>query len=173
MKRKATALLTALATVAGVSVADASSAPKEGKELPASITIQRANLQPPPPISESIGGLKITINQVMFPGVPDRSACRFIIRASNDGHATVSANTLLRTLDGEKAELNTWNVPTGSLAPGQTAERLYSCKTARYVVVDQASLSNWPGRCVVNGEERSPCPLSVALEANLNIIAKQ
>ena len=63
-------------------------------------------------------------------------------------------------------------VPTGALAPGQSSERLYSCKSARYVVLDQQTLEGWPGRCTVNGEDRSPCPLTLALEANLNIVAK-
>ena len=124
------------------------------------------------PSPDRIGGLKIIVNQVMYPGVPDRAACRFVIRAVNNGSATVSAYTLLRTLDGEKSELNTWMVPTGSLAPGQSSERLYSCKNARYLVIDQQTLEGWPGRCMVNGEERSPCPLTLTLEANLNIVAK-
>jgi hypothetical protein len=171
--RKATAIVTAVATVAGATAAMAASAPKEGKELPPSMAIQRTSLKPPSIITETVGALKISITQVMYPGVPDRAACRFVVRATNDGRATVSANALLRTLNAEKGNLNSWNVPTGSLAPGETAERLYSCKTAHYVVLDQDSLSNWPGRCTVNGEERSPCPLGVSLEANLNIIAKQ
>ncbi len=166
------ALMAAALTAMAALGAQASSAPKEGKELPPSIAIQRADLQPPPIVADRIGGLKIIVNQVMYPGVPDRAACRFVIRAVNSGSATVSTYTLLRTLDGEKSELNTWMVPTGSLAPGQASERLYSCKNARYLVVDQQTLEGWPGRCMVNGEERSPCPLTLALEANLNIVAK-
>jgi len=165
-------LMSAALIAMAASGALASSAPKEGKELPPSIAIQRAELQPPPIVADRIGGLKIIVNQVMYPGVPDRAACRFVIRAVNSGSATVSTYTLLRTLDGEKSELNTWMVPTGSLAPGQASERLYSCKNARYLVLDQQTLEGWPGRCMVNGEERSPCPLTLALEANLNIVSK-
>lgn len=165
-------MIVALAMVGAASAALASSAPKEPKSLPASIAVQRADLQPPPVIADRIAGLKITVTQVMYPGVPDRAACRFVVRAVNSGSATVSTYALMRTLDGEKAELNTWMVPTGPLAPGQASEKLYSCKTAQYLVLDKQTLGGWPGRCLVNGEERSPCPLTLALEANLNIIAK-
>lgn len=170
--KKTSAVVATLAMISGGSAALASSAPKEGKTLPPSIAVQRANLLPPPVIADRIQGLKITVTQVMYPGVPDRAACRFVVRAVNDGTATVSAHALMHTLDGEKAELNTWMVPTGALAPGQASEKLYSCKTAQYLVLDRQTLGGWPGRCTVNGEERSPCPLTLALEANLNIIAK-
>lgn len=161
----------AVATLAvGPTTATASSGGKE-KEAPPAITVQRADLQPPPVITDRVGGLKITVTQVMYPGVPDRSACRFVVRSVNTGAATISTYALMRTLDGEKSELNTWMVPTGALAPGQASERLYSCKMAQYLVLDQQSLGGWPGRCMVNGEERSPCPLTLALEANLNIVA--
>lgn len=172
MQKITSAIVMALTMVGATSVALASSAPKEPKSLPPSIAVQRADLQPPSIIADRIPGLKITVTQVMYPGVPDRAACRFVVRAVNSGSATVSAYTLMRTLDGEKAELNTWMVPTGPLAPGQASEKLYSCKTAQYLVLDKQTLGGWPGRCLVNGEERSPCPLSLALEANLNIIAK-
>lgn len=172
MAKRKTAFVTAVAMVAGASAATASSAPKDDKALPASISLQRADLLPPPIIADRIGGLKIIVTQVMYPGVPDRAACRFVVRAVNNGSATVSAYALMRTLDGAKAEVNTWMVPTGALAPGQASERLYSCKSAHYLVLDQQTLGGWPGRCTVNGEERSPCPLTLALEANLNIVAK-
>ncbi len=171
VKRKA-ALVAAALMVVGASGAVASSAPKDGKVLPPSIAVQRADLVPPPIVVDRVGGLKISVSQVMYPGVPDRAACRFVVRSINSGTATVSTYALLRTLDGNKAELNTWMVPTGALAPGQSSERLYSCKSARYVVLDQQTLEGWPGRCTVNGEDRSPCPLTLALEANLNIVAK-
>ncbi|MCR6631421.1 MAG: hypothetical protein NVV74_15995 [Magnetospirillum sp.] len=173
MARISTTVLAVLAVVAGASAADAAQGSKEAKVLPPSIAIQRASLQPPPIIADRIEGLKITITQVMYPGVPDRAACRFVVRAYNDGPATVSAYALLHTLDGDKGELNSWMVPTGALAPGQASERLYSCKTAQFLVLDQQSMGGWPGRCTVNGEERTPCPLTLGLEANLNIIAKQ
>lgn len=158
--------------ITGASTADAASAAKDGKTLPPSIGVQRADLLPPPIIADRIGGLKITVSQVMYPGVPERAACRFVVRAVNSGDATVSTYALMRTLDAEKAELNSWMVPTGPLAPGQASEKLYSCKSAQYLVLDQRTLGGWPGRCMVNGEERSPCPLTLALEANLHIIAK-
>lgn len=173
MAKVSSALVTALAVIAGTSSAFASSAPKDnGKPQPPSVAVQRADLLPPPIITDRIGGLKITVTQVNYPGVPDRAACRFVVRAINSGQATVSTYALLHTLDADKADLNTWMVPTGALAPGQTAERLYSCKTAHYVVLDRQAMGGWPSRCVVNGEERSPCPLTLTLEANLNILTK-
>lgn len=160
----------------GISTASASSAPKEskdnGKPQAPSIAVQRVDLAPPPIIADRIGGLKIVITQVNYPGVPDRAACRFVVRVNNSSTVTVSAYALLHTLDGEKNELNTWMVPTGALAPGQSSDRLYSCKLAQYLVLDQQAMGGWPGRCTVNGEERAPCPLTLVLEANLNIITK-
>lgn len=172
MTRTTPTLLAALALVTAATAGDAVSAPKEGRALSPSIAVQRANLQPPLVDADHIGGLKITVTQVMYPGVPDRAACRFVVRAVNSGGATVSTYALMRTLDAEKAELNSWMVPTGPLAPGQASEKLYSCKSAQYLVLDKKPLGGWPGRCTVNGQERSPCPLTLALEANLNIIAK-
>ncbi|HTH15323.1 MAG TPA: hypothetical protein VL974_01610 [Magnetospirillum sp.] len=174
MRRTSTAILAAISLVTWLPSAQASSKGGGGekKELPPSIAVQHADLLPPSIISDRIDGLKITITQVMYPGVPDRAACRFIVRAYNGSRNTVSAHALLRTLDGDKAEINTWMVPTGSLAPGDSSEKLYSCRNAQYLVIDKQALSSWPGRCFVNGEERSPCPLTVALDANLNIVAK-
>jgi hypothetical protein len=173
LSKTCTAAFTAFALLAGASTVQASSS-SGGKDKPAppAIGIQHASLQPLPIVTERIGGLRIVINQVNFPGVPDRSACRFVVRAVNEGRETVAAHTLLHTYDGTKGELNTWMVPTGTLAPGQSAERLYSCKTAQYLVLDRQNMGGWPGRCTVNGEERAPCPLSLSLEANLNLISK-
>lgn len=140
--------------------------------MPPSIAIQRTSMEPLSTATERIGGLRIIITQVNFPGVPDRSACRFTFRAINEGHETVAAHTLLRTFDTTKGELNVWMVPTGDLAPGQSAERLYSCKTAQYLTLDRETMGGWPGRCTINGQERSPCPLTLSVEANLNLLAK-
>jgi len=142
------------------------------KEPPPSLPVERVKFDPLPAITERIGGLKIVITQVNYPGVPERAACRFVVRAINEGTETISAHALLRTYDTYKSELNTWLVPTGALAPGATAERLYSCKTAQYLVFDRGSMGGWPGRCVVNGEERAPCPLTLAVEANMRLSAK-
>lgn len=173
MSKTCTAALTAFALLAGASTAQAASSPGgKDKPTPPSISVQHASLQPLAAITERIGGLRILITQVNFPGVPDRSACRFVVRIVNEGRETVAAHTLLHTYDAAHAELNTWMVPTGTLAPGQSAERLYSCKTAQYLLLDRQNMSGWPGRCTINGEERAPCPLSLSVEANLNFIAK-
>ncbi|MBC7905531.1 MAG: hypothetical protein H7Y60_02130 [Rhodospirillaceae bacterium] len=173
MSKTYTAALSAIALLAGSWTAQAaSSSSGKDKPSPPSIAVQRVSLQPLPAITDRIGGLRILITQVNFPGVSERSACRIVIRAINEGRETVAAHTLVHTFDTDKDELNTWMVPTGTLAPGQTSERLYSCKIAQYMVLDRDNMTGWPGRCTINGEERSPCPLSLSLEANLNVIAK-
>lgn len=174
MSKTWTAAFTVFALLAGTSTAQAAASASGGKDKPTppSIAVQHASLQPLPAITERIGGLRILITQVNYPGVPDRSACRFMVRAINEGRETVAAHTLLRTYDATKDELNTWMVPTGTLAPGQSAERLYSCKIAQYLVLDRQNMTGWPGRCTINGEERAPCPLSLSVEANLNLLAK-
>lgn len=162
------------AMMALYSTAQAASGGNTVKEkiLPPSIAVQRASFKPLPTVTEHIGGLKIIVSLVNHPGVPDRVSCRFVVRTVNEGRERVAAYALLHTFNGAKSEMNSWMVPTGDLAPGQSAERLYSCKSAQYLVLDQTSIGGWPGRCVVNGEERSPCPLTVALEANLNFMDK-
>ncbi|NFV78903.1 hypothetical protein [Magnetospirillum aberrantis] len=173
MRRKAVLVMISALSLAALAPAATASSGSGDKEAPPAIAIQQARLQPPAIVTDRVEGLKITVTQVMYPGVPDRAACRFVVRSVNSGSATISTYALMRTLDREKSELNTWMVPTGALAPGQASERLYSCKTAQYLVLDQESLGGWPGRCIVNGEERAPCPLTLALEANLNIVSKQ
>lgn len=162
---------TAILIVGAMPVQAASSA-KDRPSLP-SIALQQANLDPLPVVTDRIGGLKISVTLVNYPGVPDRAACRFTVRATNQGREKMAAYALLHTFNADKEAVNTWMVPTGELQPGESSEKLYSCKTAQYLQVDRQSLSGWPGRCEINGEERMPCPLTVGLEANLNLIAKE
>lgn len=164
-------MLAVMAIAAWVSPA-AQAASSAGKPLPPSIAVQRASLEPLPVVTDRIDGLKIIVTQVNYPGVPDRVACRFMVRAVNQGQERIAAYALLHTFDGDKAMMNTWMVPTGDLAPGQSSERLYSCKTAQYLQIDRQTLNGWPGRCEVNGEEQTPCRLTMGLEANLNLISK-
>lgn len=173
MSKTFAAALTVCALLVAGTNARASSAPAS-KDKPAApaVGIQRVSLPPPSTAGERLGGLRIIITQVSFPGVAESRSCRFSVRAINDSHETVSFYTLLRTFDGAKGELNSWMVPTGDLAPGQASERLYSCKMAQFLSVDRDSMSSWPGRCMINGDERSPCPLTVSLEANMNLWAK-
>jgi hypothetical protein len=129
--------------------------------------------QPPPTIIERIPGLKVSLTQVNFPGVPERSACRLMVRASNEGSQRIAVHALVRTFNSAQASLNTWLIPTGDLAPGQSVERIYSCKMAQEMTLDQASASGWPGRCTIDGEERSPCPATLVLETNLRQIPQE
>lgn len=150
-------------------------AAQSGKDKPAPPTIpyQEVSLDPLPSVSGKIGGLKIYVTQVYYAGLPDRAACRFVVRAINRTNGHLAAYTLLKTFDGDKAALNTWMVPTGDLAPGETSEKQYSCKTAQYLEVDRQSASGWPGRCELNGKEVTPCPLSVGVEANLHVLTSE
>lgn len=130
----------------------------------------RAAIFQPPGSSERIPGLRVIVTQVNFPGVPERSACRFLVRAINGSKQTIGTHALLRTFDSYQASLNTWLVPTGELSPGQSTERIYSCKMAQSMVLDLTSASGWPGRCTIDGIEQSPCPATLQLEANLLIV---
>lgn len=143
---------------------------KAAPEGPVFMGIQRATFDPPPVISDRLDGLKINVTQINYPGVPERSACRFLVRATNGGTQVIATHAMLRTYDSYKGALNTWLVPTGSLAPGQSIERIYSCKTAQFVELDRGSATGWPGRCLVNGEERSPCPAVLNLETNIGFL---
>lgn len=118
-------------------------------------------------------GLRIIVTQVNYPGVPERSACRFLVRAVNESKQKIGAHALLRTFDSYNASLNTWLVPTGELSPGQTTERIYSCKMAQSMVLDLTSASGWPGRCTIDGTEHSPCPATLQLESNLLIVKEE
>lgn len=122
---------------------------------------------------ERNAGLRIIVTQVNYPGVPERSACRFLVRAVNESKQKIGAHALLRTFDSYNASLNAWLVPTGELSPGQTTERIYSCKMAQSMILDLTSASGWPGRCTIDGTEHSPCPATLQLESNLLIVKEE
>lgn len=155
------------------STADAVSAANDQPPAGSAAGLQRAVYQPPPAIRDRIPGLKIVLTQISYPGVPERSACRFLVRATNDGSQRIGVHALLRTYDTYQAALNTWLVPTGELAPGQSVERIYSCKLAQSLVLDQGTAGGWPGRCTIDGEERSPCPATLTVETNLQLLKEQ
>jgi hypothetical protein len=168
VSRRFIAVLSMVAALAAPATARAA----QSDELPPSIPVEKASFQPLSTAGERIDGLKIVITQVRYPGVPDRASCRVIVRSINQGTQTVAAHALVRTYDAGKSEMNAWLVPTGALPPGAATERLYSCKTAQFVVLDRGTLGGWPGRCMVGGEERAPCPLTLAVEANLHLSSR-
>ena len=123
-----------------------------------------------PLVAETIGRVTLNVTQFSYPGVPERAACRLVIRTDNESEHTVALYTLLRTFSAEKTPLGTWMVPSGKLAPGESSERLYSCKAARYVLIDRTSQLAWPGVCAVEADQRAPCPLEMSLELNIDFL---
>lgn len=161
------------ALLAAASLSSTAGAVSAASDKPPAVNaagLQTATYQPPPTITERIAGLKIVLTQVNYPGVPERSACRFLVRAINESDQRLGAHALLRTFDTYQSSLNAWLVPTGDLAPGQSVERIYSCKMAQSIILDQGTAGGWPGRCTVNGEERSPCPATLVIESNLPLL---
>lgn len=127
-------------------------------------------LELPAGISEPISGVSLNITQFSYPGVPDRASCRTVIKVENDSTHKVSFYSLVRTFDNEKQPISTWMTPSGELAPGQAQERLYSCKLARFMVLDRASAGGWPNICEVDGEERNPCPIQLTFDSNIDFL---
>lgn len=111
--------------------------------------------------------IRITVALVSYPGVPERAACRMKFRAENQSGRRVALSTLLHTFDGSQSDLNSWMVPTGEMAPGATVERLYSCKAASFIRLDQRSDYGWPRSCTVDGERLTPCPMRLDVRFNL------
>lgn len=116
--------------------------------------------------------VRITVSLISYPGVPERSACRMLFRAVNETDAPVEMAALLHTYDTYQADQNSWLVPTGTMQPGQQVERLYSCKGASFLSLDQRSDRGWPRSCAVAGEVLTPCPVALKLDSNLQILVK-
>lgn len=114
--------------------------------------------------------VRISVSVISYPGVPERSACRMLFRAVNETGRPVEMAALLHTFDSFRADQNSWLVPTGTMRPGQQIERLYSCKGASYLSLDQGSGNGWPRTCVVDGERMNPCPVALKLDSNLEIL---
>jgi len=146
------------------------SAGKSATTIDSSVGVRGMVLKPAEAITEPVTGVRLNITQFSYPGVPERAACRMVIRAENDSAHKVAFYTLVRTFDTTKSALGTWMTPSGELAPGQSGERLYSCKLARYMVLDRGSAGGWPNICHVDGEERSPCPIQLTLDVNIDFL---
>lgn len=132
--------------------------------------VRDLKLSPSPTLSEAIKGVRLNITQFSYPGVPERASCRTVIRVENASEHTIAFYSLIRTFDTQQVPLGTWMTPSGELPPGKSGERLYSCKLARYMVLDRGSAGGWPNTCVVDGEERSPCPLELTFDANMDFL---
>lgn len=158
------ALLLAL-TLPGLALA----APHATSDGAAPLAIQRASASP----SAGQGRVHVSVSIISYPGVPERSACRMLFRAVNETGQPVELATLLHTYDSFRADQNSWLVPTGTMAPGQQIERLYSCKGASFLSLDERSGHGWPTICAVNGEERRPCPVALKLDSNVKILTPE
>lgn len=134
---------------------------KPGMVRPASITAPAGEAR-----------IRISVSVISFPGVPEHAACRMLFRATNETGSPMEMATLLHTYDGYQSDLNSWLVPTGTILPGQQVERLYSCKSASFLTIDQKSDLGWPTTCVVAGERKSPCPVALKLDSNLPLLKK-
>ena len=167
-------LCLAVAVIVLPVAASASSKGGGGAERPAApaVATQKRVLQPPSGVAERIDGFRLSISQVSFPGVPERSACRLLVRAFNGGTRSVGLLLPVYTFNGAKEPLNSWLIPTAEVSPGQATERIYSCKMAHYLKLDLSAANGWPSVCMVGGEERSPCPVILNFEANLDLIEK-
>lgn len=143
---------------------------KNATTIDSSVGVRGMVMKPAETITEPVTGVRLNITQFSYPGVPERAACRTVIRVENDSPHKVGFYTLVRTFDTTKQALGTWMTPSGELAPGQSGERLYSCKLARYMVLDRGSAGGWPNSCQVDGEERSPCPIQLILDVNIDFL---
>ena len=135
-----------------------------------SVGIQDLELKPAQDISDPVRGVTLNVTQFSYPGVPERAACRTVIKVANDSPHRVEIYSLIRTFDREKQPLSTWMTPSGKLAPGEAQERLYSCKLARYMVLDRGAAAAWPNVCVIDGEDRNPCPIQLQLDSNIDFL---
>lgn len=171
MLRPLIAALFCLTALAGGAQASGSGGGGDKKpQVEASIGVHNMVVHPSEAIREPVTGVRLNITQFSYPGVPERAACRTVIRIENDSPHKVALYTLIRTYDSAKVGLGTWMTPSGELAPGQAGERLYSCKLARYMVLDRGSAGGWPNTCHVDGEERSPCPIQFVLDVNIDFL---
>lgn len=113
------------------------------------------------------GALTADVRLVEFPGASERNACRLAVRFRNHSASTAALVLGLKTMDEHGQPVNTWVVPSGPLKTNQTVERYYSCTPASRMMLDRAPSRVWPNTCVVDGENRRPCPLPVKVLSNL------
>lgn len=143
---------------------------KSATTIDSSVGVRDMVLNPAEAISEPVAGVRLNITQFSYPGVPERAACRMVIRTENDSAHKVAFYSLVRTFDSAKEALGTWMTPSGELAPGQSGEKLYSCKLGRYMVLDRGAAGGWPNSCQIDGEDRNPCPIQLILDANIDFL---
>lgn len=128
-------------------------------------TLREVTLAPSVPPSDD--AVHLTIIEVNFPGLSERSACRLQVLAVNEGGNRIGLRTLLATFSEANGLINNWLVPTGDLDPGGQSLRTYSCKIASTLKVSKESTFGWPHVCDINGNQVSPCPVALKISSNL------
>lgn len=120
-----------------------------------------------PNVAGHVDPVRLTIVQVVYPGVSDRFACRMQVRALNEGTSSVNFSALLQTYDRDKKPLDSWLIPTGDLAPGQEVLRTYTCHQAASLEISRDTEYGWPVKCEVDGQEASPCPVELHVTSSM------
>ena len=122
-----------------------------------------------PDSASELRPMRLSIEQVFFPGVPDRTACRMQIRVYNDSRSTINLRLLIQTSNVEKEPQDSWLVPAGDLKPGEEVLRLFSCRPSVAVDVMRNSDYGWPITCRIDGDDVVPCPVNIKFHSSLAI----
>ena len=127
---------------------------------------------PPGGFGESFD-MKVIAQMVFNPGMSDKRGCRLQVYFINTSKVTINLRTEIITYDSlsEVADVNL--VPSADLGPGQQVMRLYSCKPADAIEVSRDNNYSWPVVCDINGQEQSPCPVSLHFSSTLGIYEKK
>lgn len=141
---------------------------RDAYTMSASLGQKGVALAPPKHAGTPIDGVGINVAQFLTPGVPDRNACRTLVRVENRSGHKVAFYILLRVYSAEGNQMATWMAPSGNLADGEASERMYSCQIARYLKVDQGVTDAWPVTCTIDGNDLNPCPLRLSLDSNID-----
>lgn len=111
--------------------------------------------------------IHINVSVVNYPSATEQSTCRLKFQAVNDSARRVELSALVRIFDAARAGSGAWQVPTGMMEPGQAVERTYTCKEATFIRLDARNHYGWPGKCIVDGAFKAPCPMDVNVKFNL------
>ncbi len=145
---------------------------KKDADEPMPVPTEDAVLEPPPTEEDVVpASMQVTIQQLYFPAKPGSTkpgTCRMTIRAMNIGDRAAGTSLFIRTYNYRHEDLDVWQVPTGSVAPGQVSERTYACKRAHFIRIEN-SPRGWPTRCVIDDVAQIPCGMSLTIDSNLTL----
>lgn len=147
---------------------------KKEKEVeePAPVPTEDVVLEPPP-TGEAVvpASMQVTIQQLYFPAKPGSTkpgTCRLTIRSVNIGDRPAGTSLSVQTFNYRHEFLDAWQVPTGSVNPGEASDRTYACKRAHFVRIEN-SPRGWPTRCLIDGVPQIPCGMSLSIDSNLTL----